>query len=549
MFQKWLVTILVSVPLLLLVFCYHIYCPTHSHYYNHIYPLYTVYPVTVTINTCPNNAPIPKSKHNTPTQTTMTTTSTTTKPRSDSTSSRNDLFNTSWATEVRPPRPLALPPPPLPPSPRIPASSSTLPRLRQDIDIGFASSISTPVTPSVPSPQASRTSSFFDKPTELPIPPLNLGRSSSLRNRPPPLPLDTGSSNYISSKPPTPRPIDTEPLSPLHQSPSLPAIADWNPPRPPCSDDISLRLTQRSMYLLGEGRYATVYLASYKKDVKGKGRSRNPYLPHGPSVRVTESTPKQDDGEEEMEVNEEGDGFVGGSWRLCAAKRMAPDRQSQTMGLREAFFLNRLAATVTSPIDGLPALMRGGGYQSRRTRAVSPLRDGSRRESGTPSNRNGSVYVVKLVAVKEDIPPRTTAGHGRSVSDAVQEGSRGTIVRQRSSTMMNRLHQNQIPSRKNDEQSISSLNSHPSLPSLAKAAKSEIETAPALSRLVLILEHAPLGTMDRFLRTSPGLVGKKMWNRWAVQTTDALSWVHGKGIVHADIKAGNLLVRLLLNLF
>jgi serine/threonine protein kinase len=76
-----------------------------------------------------------------------------------------------------------------------------------------------------------------------------------------------------------------------------------------------------------------------------------------------------------------------------------------------------------------------------------------------------------------------------------------------------------------------------------KAAK-EIETTPALSRLVLILEHAPLGTMDRFLRTSPGLVGKRLWERWAVQTTEALSWVHGKGIVHADIKAGNLLVRL-----
>jgi hypothetical protein len=477
----------------------------------------------------------------------MTTTSTTTKPRSDSTS-RNDLFNTSWTTEVRPPRPLALPPPPLPLSPRVTPvpSSSNLPRLRQDIE--FASSLSTPVTPSVPSPQASRTSSFFDKPTELPIPPLNLGRSSSLRNRPPPLPLDTGSSNYISSKPPTPRPVDTEPLSPLHQSPSLPAIADWNPPRPPCSDDISLRLTQRSMYLLGEGRYATVYLASYKKDVKGKGRSRNPYLSYGPNVRVTESTSTQEggQGEEEMEVNEEGDGFVGGSWRLCAAKRMAPDRQSQTMGLREAFFLNRLAATVTSPIDGLPSLSSGRGYPSRRTRAVSPLRNGSGREPAIPSNRNGSVYVVKLVAVKEDIPPRTTAGHGRSVSDAVQEGSKGMLVRQRSSTMMNRLHQNQIPIRKNDDlQNTSSLNSHPSLPSLAKAAKSEIDTAPALSRLVLILEHAPLGTMDRFLRTSPGLVGKKMWNRWAVQITDALSWVHGKGIVHADIKAGNLLVRYL----
>jgi len=294
------------------------------------------------------------------------------------------------------------------------------------------------------------------------------------------------------------------------------------------------------MYLLGEGRYATVYLASYKKDRKEKGRARNPYLAYG-NVQVTQSEQVQgEDGEErETEVNEEGDGFVGGSWRLCAAKRMAPDRQSQTMGLREAFFLNRLAATVTSPIDGLPSLM-GGGYPSRRTRAVSPLRGTSRRDTKF-TKHNGSVYVVKLVAVKEDIPPRTAVGHGRSVSDAVQGGV-GKLVRQRSSTMMNRLHQNQ--SRKADESqnSTATLSSHPSLPSLAQAAKAEIETAPALSRLVLILEHAPLGTMDRFLRTSPGLVGRRLWNRWAIQTTDALSWVHGKGIVHADIKAGNLLV-------
>jgi serine/threonine protein kinase len=304
------------------------------------------------------------------------------------------------------------------------------------------------------------------------------------------------------------------------------------------------------MYLLGEGRYATVYLASYKKDCKEKGRSRNPYLAYGPNVRVTQSnSPIEAQGEEEMEVNEEGDGFVGGSWRLCAAKKMAPDRQSQTMGLREAFFLNRLAATVTSPIDGLPSLLGGNTglpLNSRRARAVSPLREGSRREPNPPNKpRNGSVYVIKLVAVKEDIPPRTTVGHGRSVSDAVQQGK---LVRQRSSTMMNRLHQNTIPNRKDESQLTTTLNSHPSLPSLAKIANAEIETAPALSRLVLTLEHAPLGTMDRFLRTSPGLVGRRLWNRWATQTTDALSWVHEKGIVHADIKAGNLLVRLFASL-
>jgi serine/threonine protein kinase len=103
--------------------------------------------------------------------------------------------------------------------------------------------------------------------------------------------------------------------------------------------------------------------------------------------------------------------------------------------------------------------------------------------------------------------------------------------------MMNRTRDEKL-----DDSPINQLNSFPSLPSLAQAAKVGLETAPALSRLVLVLEHAPLGTMDRLLRTSPDLVGKKLWQRWAVQTTDALHWVHGKGIVHADIKAGNLLV-------
>lgn len=82
------------------------------------------------------------------------------------------------------------------------------------------------------------------------------------------------------------------------------------------------------------------------------------------------------------------------------------------------------------------------------------------------------------------------------------------------------------------------LATSPSLPALAQA----VRTGPAVSRLVLLLEHAPLGTMDRLLRTSPSVVGKRLWERWAVQATEALAWVHEKGVVHADIKPGNLLV-------
>jgi len=304
--------------------------------------------------------------------------------------------------------------------------------------------------PLPPPPSSSpRTSSFFDSPkSHPPSPPpaprwttpkaslapspLSLSRTSSLRRRPlpPPLILD--------------RAVPSDPLSPLHQSPSL--QPEWHPPLPASSDDIALRFSPTPTYLLGEGRYAQVYLASYK------------CTPVASSSRG---------------VNTMGIAAAGDSWTLCAVKRMAPDRESQTMGLREAFFLNRLR---------------------------SP---------------HGSVYIIKMIAVKEDIDYRR--GHNRSSSEAV----RIKPTRQRSTTLYG----------KDD------LVASPSLPTLAQPAHS----TPSISRLVLLLEHAPLGTMDRLLRTSPTLVGCQMWQRWAKQTVEALAWVHAKGIVHADVKPGNLL--------
>lgn len=227
----------------------------------------------------------------------------------------------------------------------------------------------------------------------------------------------------------------------MHQSPSHPTF-DWQPPVPSTSDNIQHRFSATSTYLLGQGRYATVYLASYK----GKERQA--------------------------------------PWQLCAAKRMSADRESQTLGLREAFFLQRLADTAST----------------------------------------GSVYVVKLIAVKEDVERRSSL-HNRSSSDALQEAPRSrALSRQRSSTLA----------------SDPSLASSPSLPALAQAARA---ATPSVSRLLLLLEHAPLGTMDRLLRTSPNLVGKKIWEQWAKQSVEALAWVHSKGVIHADVKPGNLLVR------
>ncbi|WVF70782.1 hypothetical protein IAT40_005576 [Kwoniella sp. CBS 6097] len=442
-----------------------------------------------------------------------------------------------------------------------------------------------------PSP---RTSSFFDMPSETITPPpapkiptlstttgtssfapspLTLSRSSSIRRVPPPLPLsgEVSTPSVMSSAAPSAGPSRktsgddfTDPLSPLHQSPQLPptssgGLEGWQPPLPPSSDDIELRLMPNSTYLLGEGRYARVYLAAYKRSSrnrKAKGRTRDLLGRAG-------AGPSRSAGLPEMEVNEDGDGLVGGSWKLCAAKRLAPDRESQTMGLREAFFLNRLAGG-SRPNPQTSSIYSSRGLKPRQ-RAVSPLRDTYAPVQGSASalgvdgilegrgakirlkpRPNGSVYVIKLIAVKEDREgfPSINQTHARSSSDALAEtgssasiSGSGDLRRQRSSTIIT-AH---APLPPNSTPELTHLSSFPSLPSLAQSVRHE-QAAPSLSRLVLLLEHAPLGTLDRMLRTSPQLVGRSLWERWAREGAEALEWVHGKGVVHADIKPGNLLL-------
>ncbi|KAE8540032.1 hypothetical protein D1P53_003970 [Cryptococcus gattii VGV] len=551
-------------------------------------------------------------------------------PPRTSSSSRNDLFTTSWQPELPPPRPLAHDPPP-----KISGHASTMPMKRRDAHIAPRADTSPvdstvvdefgvtrghkPASATVPAhlhqhsqptrEGSPRTSSFFDVvlSTDLPAPPPAqrlvhsggnnspnaISRSTSLRRAPPPplLPLArTGShtniangngsdrqrswDSYTSSIPSSPSAsasyatAEEDPLSPLHQSPQLPPSrtgqqADWIPPLPPAADDIKLRLVPSSTYFLGEGRYAKVYLAAYKRKRKSKLKGKRGGELLG---RAGLGHHKVSGAEEKKQVNEDGDGLVGGDWRLCAVKRLAPDRESQTMGLREAFFLNRLMATTTSPLseqDDRPPKSSG------RARAISPLRDSFgqtplQTPECAPSRKsrttNGSVYITKLIAVKEDVEGSSAQSlshpaHTRSASDAIKsqktKTSNGTPTRQRSSTMLpphsptttapvDRVAAKvSVGCAKPDI--IANMSSFPSFPSLAQAIRQEY-AAPSLSRLVLVLEHAPLGTLDRLLRTSPQLVGKKLWGRWAREGTEALEWVHGKGVVHADIKPGNLLL-------
>jgi serine/threonine protein kinase len=57
----------------------------------------------------------------------------------------------------------------------------------------------------------------------------------------------------------------------------------------------------------------------------------------------------------------------------------------------------------------------------------------------------------------------------------------------------------------------------------------------------IVMEYVPGSTMDEYIRTH-GSPSTETALRWLRQTADALDYAHSKGIVHRDIKPGNLMI-------
>ncbi|GAA6064691.1 hypothetical protein JCM10212_002409 [Sporobolomyces blumeae] len=385
----------------------------------------------------------------------------------------------------------------------------------------------------------------FSWPITPPSPPTHLTFRPSQAVPPRPLPA-------VTLPPSPPSPPSSSTFSPR---PSLPHLASSAalPPTAGHSDNPlldtrqapSLRLSPTSTYLLGEGRHASVYLASF-----------------APRSSATTTTTDQ---------------AVRKKRTLCAAKRVFPDTESQLSGLGEAFILSKL----TVPHAGLPS-----------PPLATPTREGCEPTTGEPIALRGTKHILKLYGVKDErdgieapaplpsltrsdsqksnhshrhstggslvgSPLRgTTTSHGTAPSltdDSTAPSSNRSKGPRHSEPSPSRPHSSRLSLLPSLAPPLSSTKRRPSQESTT--TRSTLAPSPVISdtppglgslpqepRIDLILEFCPFGNVLQFARAHPDRMNAKRWFGWAREIAAAVAWSHSRGVLHADLKPQNIMV-------
>lgn len=319
---------------------------------------------------------------------------------------------------------------------------------------------------------------------------------------------------------------------------------------------VHFRLCPANEFLLGEGRHCSVYLGSY--------RHRHDAQP------ADTASPIPSD-----------------AWRLCAIKRLHADRQSQLLGLEEAFALRRLGlhpnviqlidirdevefATSPQPTPqpkdqhtyapsaglglglGLPRFEGRGAAQSGR-----PSTAGQASHSRSTSDMTGRDEILheaqyhKRVLAHEKQHEAALARGILHEPDQVrpselQHRTRlATAGQNRSSILPNPTFLVQIP----DGDALDSSRNASKPDSLSGHGivrrPSGITMKPP--RLLILLELLP-NNLALFAKKHAERIDLQQWFDWAIQMSEAIVFLHDKGCVHADIKKENMLLTENLNI-
>ncbi|KAG8935251.1 hypothetical protein FRC02_008386 [Tulasnella sp. 418] len=218
-----------------------------------------------------------------------------------------------------------------------------------------------------------------------------------------------------------------------------------------------------STFAIGSGRYSTVFLGAWRS-------------------RGTEDESRRAEDKESSRND----------WQICALKRLEDDEESQSLGLREVWFLRHMAAVGAS--------------------------------------HKGSAYVARLIGTKREC----------QVTAQIPETS---LKHRTSKGFLNFVDYtlSELPKLRHSRHLSLEEHSHsPHSPSHASFA-SQQQNHPLDDRLFLILEYAPTTLFD-MIHNLPHRLTKRQHTTIAHQLSLAVSFLHSQGILHTDIKPHNVLI-------
>ncbi|GAC98134.1 likely protein kinase [Pseudozyma hubeiensis SY62] len=440
--------------------------------------------------------------------------------------SKNDIFNSpvTWLT------------PPSRPNVSLAAGSQTAspPPSRNSLFFSsFGSSSPRPPSPPSPLPSSSRRSPVKSSSASSDCDPLPPVPRAPLQHAPPEMQKATGRKKGHTRN------------SSLGRASSEECLEEEARIR--ATKHVDFRLCPTSDFLLGEGRHCSVYLGSYRP---------RPEAAAPPTIQQSAST---------------------SAWRLCAVKRLHADRQSQLLGLEEAFALRRLG---THPnIIQLIDIRDEVEFTASPRHTPQPLPDPSR--APRPASNNIGLGLPKL----EHRGPSPADGanghsnHSRSTSDMTgrdellsetQSLKRALAYEKQHEALLARgiLHEadpSPLSSQKTRVRvSTAEIPRTANLPTPTflvqgpdgddlnnrhirsqAGTDTNLRKTPANTidppRLLMLLELLP-NNLALYARKHTQRIDLQQWFEWALQMAEAVVFLHSKGCVHADIKKENMLL-------
>jgi serine/threonine protein kinase len=251
-------------------------------------------------------------------------------------------------------------------------------------------------------------------------------------------------------------------------------------------------------------------------------------------------------------------------WQLCAVKRLHADRQSQLLGLDEAFALRRLGPhpNIVSLIDirdevelptpvSLPGAS-GNTWASMPHDAPQPAASPLALGKGLPS-RNGSISTIggsaharssSTAHSRADLGLREpTAAPASHASDAAHAIALHRRLASQPSGPSQLLPEVRVAGP--DEDGVGPLAHRSPSPAQSIADSTTPSPTPGTPsdppRLLILLELLP-HSLRSFARRNPERIGWLRWKTWALQLAGTVEWMHARGCVHVDIKPENILV-------